>query len=254
MDGLILAIESSGEGGGAAVLQAGEVLAEAQVSAPRTHGSELVPCIDRALFEARRKREEIDLVAVNCGPGSYTGLRIGLATAAAIGFALGKPVAGVPCFETMALQYVLADAFDMNFRGELWPVLNARRGEVMTARFTFAGGELARREEDRLYAPQALVEAAAEGAQVFGEGLEALGAVDFSAKKLVRGPLSFPLRPRSTALQAFRQLSNVASAADLPREPVVPRYFRPILAKTIAERAREAKARARTEPAVEPLE
>jgi tRNA threonylcarbamoyladenosine biosynthesis protein TsaB len=238
MNCIILAIETSGEGGGAALLRAGQIETEAEVSGPRRHGAELTPCIDKACREAGIQRERIDVIAVDCGPGSYTGLRIGLSTAAALGHALDKPVVGVPCFDAMVLQYVMADDFDVELKREIWPVLDARRGEVMTARFEYDNGEFTRATADMLVAPDKLHEQAARQAIVFSTGV---GPYEdrFNHDHLFVDRNEFALKPSSVALQAFRQLAEVEDAASIERKLVQPRYFRRVLAKTIAERANE---------------
>jgi tRNA threonylcarbamoyladenosine biosynthesis protein TsaB len=242
MNGIILAIESSGEGGGAAVLRAGELLSEREVSGPRRHGSELMPCIDAALAETGLSREQVDVLAVNCGPGSYTGLRIGIATAEAIGYALGKPAVGVPCFDAMALQCVMADDFDVALKRELWPVLDARRDEVMTARFLYDNGELTRASGDMLVDPARLHEQAQRQAIVFGSGVPPYEG-RFDHDHLFVDRREFEIKPSSVALQAYRQLADFSpgsnEGAAIERKPVEPRYFRRVLAKTIAERAKQ---------------
>ncbi|MCA8913915.1 MAG: tRNA (adenosine(37)-N6)-threonylcarbamoyltransferase complex dimerization subunit type 1 TsaB [Planctomycetes bacterium] len=238
MNGIILAIESSGDGGGAAVLRDGEIDSEAEVSGPRRHGSELMPCIDKVCLDAAINRGDMDVIAVNCGPGSYTGLRIGLATAATLGFALDKPVAGIPCFDAMVLQYVMADDFDVELKRELWPVLDARRDEVMTARFEYDNGAFKRATADMLVAPEKLHEQAQRQAIVFGSGV-APYADKFNHDHLVVDGEEFGLKPSSVALAAYRQLADVEDAGTLERKLVEPRYFRRVLAKTIEERASE---------------
>lgn len=233
---IILAIESSGELGGASVLVDGKLESEIEVSGPRRHGAELMPCIDKATIDAAIERSGMDVIAVNCGPGSYTGLRIGLATAAALGFALDKPVVGVPCFDAMVLQYVSAPGFDGKLKCELWPVLDARQDEVMTARFTFAEGEFTRASDDQLLAPEKLHEHAAAEAIVFGPGVTPYAA-KFNSKHLLVAADEFALKASSVGRQAARQLAGLADLTTLQREPVEPRYFRRVMAKTVAERA-----------------
>lgn len=238
MNCILLAIETSGDMGGAAVIRDGELLSEVEVSGPRRHGAELMICVDRACIDAPINRGDIDAIAVNCGPGSYTGLRIGLATAAALGFALDKPVVGVPCFEAMVLQYVMAPDFQVELKRELWPVLDARRDEVMTARFLYEGGQFVRETEDMLVAPDKLHEQAQRQAIVFGSGVMPYEG-KFNHDHLFVDRREFVSKPAALAHAALRQLADVKSAADLPREPVQPRYFRRVLAKTIEERAKE---------------
>jgi tRNA threonylcarbamoyladenosine biosynthesis protein TsaB len=231
---IVLAIETSGELGGAAVLVDGKLESEVEVSGPRRVGAELMPGIDKACVDAAINRDMIDVIAVNCGPGSYTGLRIGLATAATIGFAFDKPVLGVPCFEAMVLQYVSAPGFDMKLRRELWPVLDARRDEVMTARFEYDDGRFTRAGGDKLVSPGKLHEEAQRLAIVFGEAAK----FEFNQDHMFIDKREFVLKPGSVALAAWRELAG-KDPASLPRKPVEPRYFRRVLAKTVAERAAE---------------
>ncbi|MBE7490248.1 MAG: tRNA (adenosine(37)-N6)-threonylcarbamoyltransferase complex dimerization subunit type 1 TsaB [Planctomycetes bacterium] len=247
---VILAIESSGDSGGAALVRDGSLLSEVTVPGARSHGAQLMPCVDRALARAKLARNQIDVVAVNCGPGSYTGLRIGLATAQGIAHGLDRPAVGVPCFEAMVLQYLAQVAVPFKDGQEFWPVLDARRDEVMTARFVLAGG-LARRESgDRLLEPEKLCEQAAPRAVVFGTGLAAYpGRWDQSRVTAIGAELA--LTPMFLGLAAWHQLTGVKSWQEIPRAPVVPRYFRQVTAKTIAERAGDPDSRDVTERARE---
>lgn len=236
MDGLILAIESSGDLGGAALLRKGTLVGEELVSGPRRHGAELMPCIDRLFVKHKIAREELAVIAVNAGPGSYTGLRIGLMTAAALGYALDKPVVGVGAFDCMALQLVMSRAFDTRYKGELWPVLDARRDELMTARFVFEKGDLKRVGGDVLVAPAEFSKHAAAGSIVFGTGIVPYeNLLKPQPLKLMEPKLD--ISPASVALVGWRELINVSDAQSIARKPIAPRYFRQVLAKTTEERA-----------------
>ncbi|MBZ0135709.1 MAG: tRNA (adenosine(37)-N6)-threonylcarbamoyltransferase complex dimerization subunit type 1 TsaB [Planctomycetes bacterium] len=238
MNGIILAIETSGDGGGAAVFLNGELDNQAEVSGPRRHGAELMKCVDKTCIDAAISRDQIDVIAVNCGPGSYTGLRIGLATAAALGFALDRPVIGVPAFDAMVMQYVSREDFDVSLRRELWPCLDARRDEVMTARFVYADGRMVRASDDMLVAPEKLHEQAAHQAIIFGSGVKPYED-RFTHENLFVDKVEFEIKPGSIAMHAWRQLAEIEDAKTIERKPVEPRYFRRVLAKTIAERASE---------------
>lgn len=238
MEGLILAIETTGEGGGAAIARGGEVIGTGEVSGPRRHGSELIQRIDDALVGAKVDRGDVDVIAVNAGPGSYTGLRIGLSAASAIGYALDRPVVGVGGFDAMVLQYVSADDFDVALKRELWPVLDARRDEVMTAKFEYDNGRLERVSGDKLVAPEKLHEEADHRAIVFGSGVHPYED-RFDDDHLFIDRREFNLTAEAVALQAYRQLADVEDPTEIERTPVEPRYFRRVLARTVKERSRD---------------
>ncbi|MHC4840456.1 MAG: tRNA (adenosine(37)-N6)-threonylcarbamoyltransferase complex dimerization subunit type 1 TsaB [Planctomycetota bacterium] len=232
---IVLAIESSGDTGGAAILSDNEIVCEVQVSGPRSHGSELMPAIDQVLVGAKLSRTDMNLIAVNAGPGSYTGLRIGLSSAAGIGYALQIPVVGVNALDAMALQFVSADGFDASRDVELWPVLDARRGEVMTAKYSWSDGELRWESKSQLIEPAKVAEEAAAGALVFGSGVQPY-ADAWDRTALAVQDSEFGLTPSTIGLQAIRDLDG-QDTANLPTNPPEPQYFRRVLAKTVEERA-----------------
>ncbi|BBX18423.1 tRNA (adenosine(37)-N6)-threonylcarbamoyltransferase complex dimerization subunit type 1 TsaB [Mycolicibacterium duvalii] len=102
-----------------------EVLDEQVTVDPRAHAERLTPNIVAALWEARVGPGELDAVVVGCGPGPFTGLRVGMATAAAFGHALAVPVRGVCSLDAIAAGSV----------GEVLVVTDARRREVYWARY-----------------------------------------------------------------------------------------------------------------------
>jgi tRNA threonylcarbamoyl adenosine modification protein YeaZ len=102
-----------------------EVLAERVTVDARAHAERLTPNVVAALAEAGRSVEDLNAVVVGCGPGPFTGLRVGMATAAAYGHALGIPVHGVCSL----------DAIGIDSAGEVLVVTDARRREVYWARY-----------------------------------------------------------------------------------------------------------------------
>ncbi|MBV8169887.1 MAG: tRNA (adenosine(37)-N6)-threonylcarbamoyltransferase complex dimerization subunit type 1 TsaB [Alphaproteobacteria bacterium] len=98
----ILAIESSGPGCSAALWRDGHVIAARRVPLTRGHAAALPPLIDETMRAAALGFAMIDAVAVTVGPGSFTGIRVGLAAARGFGLALGVPVLGVTSFEAIA--------------------------------------------------------------------------------------------------------------------------------------------------------
>jgi tRNA threonylcarbamoyladenosine biosynthesis protein TsaB len=129
----VLALDTSHQRGSVALCRGGETLAEILFDASDTHSATLLPSVEACLASAKVAFDEIGLIAVVRGPGSFTGLRIGLATAKA--FAAARRVPVVPV-ETCA---VLAAAFPYAAHAVV-PLIDARRGEVYGALYRTDGG------------------------------------------------------------------------------------------------------------------
>lgn len=129
MNGLILAIDTATPAVTAGVVRRDgdtlEVLAQRVTVDARAHAEQLTPNAVGALADAGVSVEDLDAVVVGCGPGPFTGLRVGMATAAAYGHALGVPVHGVCSL----------DAIGIEAGGNLLVVTDARRREVYWARY-----------------------------------------------------------------------------------------------------------------------
>lgn len=125
----ILAIETSTMIGGIAVMdETLGVITEMRLNVRTTHSERLMTGVDNALKQAGMGISDMDVFGVSTGPGSFTGLRIGLSTAKGFAFATGKPVATIPTLE----------AFAWNFPYSIYPVctmLDARKNEVYAAVF-----------------------------------------------------------------------------------------------------------------------
>ncbi len=128
----ILAIESSGMPASAALLEDEKLLAEYTISYQKTHSQTLMPLIDEMTSMVGLDLKSLDAVAVSGGPGSFTGLRIGSATAKGIGLALELPLISVPTLEGMAYNYC-------GSRRILCPMLDARNKQVFAGIYTFSG-------------------------------------------------------------------------------------------------------------------
>lgn len=98
----ILAVDSSGSTASVAICEDERIIAEFFIDAGLTHSETLAPMIDASLKSSKIKPEEIDLYSATCGPGSFTGLRIGLATVKAMAFANSKPCVGVSSLAALA--------------------------------------------------------------------------------------------------------------------------------------------------------
>lgn len=119
----ILALDSSGLVASVAVVEADKTIAEYTINYKKTHSQTLLPMLDEVIKMTGLCLEEMDAIAVSAGPGSFTGLRIGAATAKGLGLALGKPLIAVPTLDAMAYNLLGTDAL-------VCPMMDARREQV----------------------------------------------------------------------------------------------------------------------------
>ena len=117
------------------LVQDGYVLAEYDISVGLTHSEGLMPQLDQMFARTGIKKENIDRIAVSIGPGSFTGLRIGLAAAEAMAYAWQCGICGVNTLEAMAYNIPVEGVV-------LAPVLDAQKGNFYTAFYEWTGGEL----------------------------------------------------------------------------------------------------------------
>lgn len=127
----VLAIDSSGLTATVAVVEETQTIAEYTVNYKKTHSQTLLPMIDEMAKMVELDLSSIDAIAVAGGPGSFTGLRIGSATAKGLGLALGKPLIHVPTVD--ALAYNVYGCRDL-----VCPIMDARRKQVYTGIYTFS--------------------------------------------------------------------------------------------------------------------
>lgn len=123
----VLAITSSTAVVGVAIADGGTVVAFEEITTDRRHAEELTPMVQRVLSAARLPLQDIDTLAVDVGPGRFTGMRVGLATARSLAFALDIPVVGVTSLEILA-------AAQPGF--PVTAVIDARRAEVFQQTFS----------------------------------------------------------------------------------------------------------------------
>ncbi len=131
----ILALDSSGIVASVAIVEDDVLLAEYTVNYKKTHSQTLLPMLDEVARMTELDLKEIDAIATAAGPGSFTGLRIGSATAKGLGLALQKPLIAVPTVE--ALAYNLYDT-----KGLICPIMDARRNQVYTGIYRYKDHKL----------------------------------------------------------------------------------------------------------------
>ncbi len=166
---LLLAIENSSLTGSVAVICPGTCLAETTLTSRQSHSRRLLAAIDRMVRHTGIGLEEMDGIAVSLGPGSFTGLRIGLATAKGLAMATGLPLVGIPTLEALAVQLALQPL-------PIRVVQDARKQEVFTALFAPDGrGGVERRSADEAMRPEQLAERITEPTTLVGDGTELYG-------------------------------------------------------------------------------
>src|SRR6059058_6004849 len=146
-----------------------------------THSERLMGAVDRLLGDAGWTVRDLTGLAVAVGPGSFTGLRVGLSTVKGLAVALGVPVAAVPTLDALAASLPFAAL-------PVCPVLYARKGEVYASLYRWDGGAMRREWAYEALAPEALAERLAEPVILLGNGASA-----------VRSPYALPAPPSHRA-------------------------------------------------------
>ena len=139
---LILAFESSAKPASAALVKDGQLLSQYMQCSALTHSRTLLPMAEDMLKNAELRLSDVDLIAVAHGPGSFTGIRIGVATVKGLAWAAEKPCVGVSTLEAMAWHGLAVG-------GYICPVMDARRSQVYNALFKIENGRPVRMTEDR---------------------------------------------------------------------------------------------------------
>lgn len=126
----VLALDSSGLVASVAIVQDDELLGEYTINHKKTHSQTLLPMLDEVAKMIELDMNSIDFIAVSAGPGSFTGLRIGSATAKGLALALNKKIVSVPTIDAMAYNLWGSDA-------QICPIMDARRNQVYTGLYQF---------------------------------------------------------------------------------------------------------------------
>ncbi len=211
----VLALETSGMAGSLAVLEDDGLLTEIELDPTRRTAQTLAPAVRDILQQVGWKPTDVDLVAVTSGPGSFTGLRIGVTTAKTFAYATGAGVLGVNTLAVIARQSPIAD-------GLLWVVMNAERDQLFAAAFRRQESDWTEVESTHIVDNQAWLNRVTAGVTVTGPGLQRIVArIPAGVQVVTEGVWT----PRATSvgregLRAFRagQVSDCWS--------LLPNYYR----------------------------
>ena len=166
---VILALETATMCGSVAIVAANRCVGEFSLQTGETHSRRLLAAVDWLMQETGIAWPDIDAVAVSLGPGSFTGLRIGLATAKGLAMAADTKIIGVGTLDGMAAQCSVADIL-------ICPVLDARKKEVYCGFYRCDENGIPKlQEECQVVSPEALCERIDEPVLLLGDGVEVYG-------------------------------------------------------------------------------
>lgn len=137
----ILGIDTSTMAASVAVIEDNKLICEYTINTKKTHSQKLMPMIEDMLKKSELSIKEIDLIGICVGPGSFTGLRIGMATAKAIAHINNLPIIGVTSLEMLAANMNLCDK-------KICSILDAQRDQVYTAKFEYKDSKLVQIEDN----------------------------------------------------------------------------------------------------------
>jgi len=163
----ILAVDTSANVATAAVVSDGKLICESILNHKKTHSEKIMPMIDELLHDSETKISEIDLFAVANGPGSFTGVRIGVSTVKALAHATKKPIVGVSTLEGLAYNL-------FNVDGIISPIMDARRAQVYNGVYKWEQGILKEIIPPRALAISECIEGFKDEEKVYflGDGVE----------------------------------------------------------------------------------
>ena len=138
----ILQIETATTVCSVALATDGIVVGYKQVDQRNIHAEVITLYIEELIGAAGLKYTDLDAIAISCGPGSYTGLRIGVSTAKGLCYALDKPLIAIETLEAMAYGVIADKSLSIDEKALLCPMIDARRMEVYTALFDSAGNRM----------------------------------------------------------------------------------------------------------------
>ena len=230
---LILAFESSARPASVALLRDGALLSQYSQCSQLTHSRTLLPMAEDMLKNAELSLEDVDLFAVAHGPGSFTGVRIGVSTVKGLAWAADKPCVGVSTLEAMAWHGTAVG-------GLICPVMDARRSQVYNALFEIRDEKPVRLTEDRPIALDAL----AEELRRFGRPAFLVGdGAELTAAFLTEAGIPFRLAPENLRWQSAWGVARAArDKSPGGADALLPVYLR------LSQAERERQARLAAEP------
>ena len=173
---MILAIETATDVCGVALVQSQRVVAHRMLEEKYVHSEKLLPMIDQVLRDASLSASGVDAIAVSIGPGSFTGLRIGLSTAKGFALSLGIPVIAVPTLDGLA--YAFFRIAGGTSAAIVCPMIDAKRNEAFFCFYQTNGAGVNRQSEYAIAPKSKIVEMAPLSVVFVGDGARKIGATE----------------------------------------------------------------------------
>ena len=213
---LVLAIETTDKAGTVALLDGPKTLAEVELDSTQRSARSLAPGIETLLEQTGRRPSEIRLVAVADGPGSFTGLRVGVTTAKLFAYSIGAEVLGVDALDAIARQAHVETP-------QLWTVMDAQRNELFAAKyFRDSEGAWVRQGDTEIVPNDAWLRALSRETAVSGPGLMKLRHLVPDTVRRVDSA-DWPPRAATIGQLGFEQF-DAGARQDVFQ--LIPRYFR----------------------------
>lgn len=220
----ILALDSTENTAAVALTEDETLIASTVINAGRSHSELLLPAIENIMNASRISYSDIDVFACSSGPGSFTGVRIGVSTIKGLAFGRNAVCIGVSATEALAYNYV-------NIDGIICPCMDARRSQLYNAIFRSENGVITRLTEDRSISSSDL----ALELERYDEPIYVCGGGEHIIRAAAEGNPNLRPTPEilkrqngySVALCALRQLKVCESKSDLNDKSISPSYLRP---------------------------
>jgi tRNA threonylcarbamoyladenosine biosynthesis protein TsaB len=227
----ILALETSAKAVSAAVTEDGKVLCSGYQDTGLTHSRTLMPIVEHILKNTGLTVADMDAIAVAAGPGSFTGIRIGVAAAKGLAFGADKPAVGVSTLAAMARNVAFAD-------GLVICAMDARRQQIYNALFAAKDGSLTRLTPDRAIALADLAEELKDDPRpktVVGDGARL--CLDFLTEAGIACRLAPPHLVMQNAMSVALEAEALAAAGGLvTAQALEPVYLRPAQAQRLRQK------------------
>ena len=224
----LLAVESATLSGGAAILDGDRLLGEITLNIALTYSERLLAAVDRLLADCGLAPADLEGLAVSVGPGSFTGLRVGLATVKGLAMALDLPIAPVPTLDALAARLPFADA-------PVCPILDARKNEVYLSLYRWRGDRMCREREYLALPPELAAAGLTAPVILLGDGIEACRPwLDGQGDGIRIAPAAQRLPAAATVAELGHAV--LAAGDGVGAEALVPLYLRPSEAELKARR------------------